>query len=124
MFRKFRAGLVAGSAMLAVAAFNVPAASAANSGTVECVAQNKVVGVWVDVQNGKDGWASRSAIGGAASRNRWSFNTQGKNYKLHVGCGGSTSKWKYNIKTPTYAKWTNVWCQDFSYTTQRICRKA
>ena len=68
-----------------------------------------MVGVWVAVSGGTSGWAKWNAGAGSFEAS-WSFNTQGKNYNLNVGCGGTPSKWAHNVKTPSARKWTNVMC--------------
>jgi hypothetical protein len=71
-------------------------AHAANSGQVMCMNREEVVGVWVEVQGGKSGWASRTGQGYAQN---WHYDTQGKPYELHVGCGGSPASWRTSNST-------------------------
>lgn len=83
-------------------------ANAANSGSATCVDGADVVGVWVEVQRGNSGWAKRT---GQGSRQGWSFNTQGKKYKLTVGCGGSPQRWAQSTSTPSFQNnWQYVNC--------------
>lgn len=83
-------------------------ASAANSGTATCADQSTVVGVWVTVSGGTSGWATRSGSGFEQS---WRYNTQGKSYKLTVGCGGTPARWASSTSTPTFSTtWSNVMC--------------
>lgn len=97
--------LIAGGASVAT---GVGTAAAANGGTVMCVNQANVVGVWVEVSGGTSGWATRS---GSGYYQRWSYNTQNKPYTLTVGCGGTPQKWASSSRTATASKtWTNVMC--------------
>lgn len=107
--RRWTTMLVAAVALCTgVAISGSDVASAANSGSAMCVNQAPVVGVWVTVSGGTSGWATRS---GSGYSQRWSYNTQGKAYKLTVGCGGTPAKWKTSTSTPTYSKtWSHVMC--------------
>jgi hypothetical protein len=100
------------AAALVVAAGLTPTAAgtanAANGGRAYCVDGEAVVGVWVTVQGGNSGWAAR---GGQGSSQSWSYNTQGKPYKLTVGCGGSTQSWREPTSTPGFQNnWQVVNC--------------
>ena len=68
----------------------------ASNGTVNCMNGSTVVGMWVQVSGGTSGWAARS---GSGSAQNWSFNTQGKSYRVHVGCGGTPQAWASNVKS-------------------------
>ncbi len=65
------------------------------SGDVFCTYNqwNNIVGVWVDVATGTDGWASWSnnGIGGAHWTRTLSQSTT--SYTLHIGCGNTTQSW-------------------------------
>lgn len=74
----------------------------AASGTVTCATSN-VVGVWVDVDGGTDGWATRSATSDPRVNN-YSYNTQGKRWRVNVGCGGTPSNWGQSISSG----WSNI----------------
>lgn len=110
---KFISRLVIGLVCaLTVTTFNSLPASAANSGTVKCMSESTVVGVWVTVSGGTSGWASRSSWVSPAHV-RWSYNTQNKPYKLTVGCGGTPAKWATSSSTATFrTNWTDVFCWD------------
>ncbi len=83
-------------------------ANAENSGRVYCVNGDAVVGVWVTVKGGKSGWAQRRGQGSSQS---WNYNTQGKSYKLTVGCGGSSQRWQESTSTPSFQNnWQVVNC--------------
>jgi hypothetical protein len=69
------------------------------SGQVTCLSGAPVVGVWVVAASGGSGWASYSYEG--AGWYRYSFTLpRGGSYSLHVGCGGSTSRWAMTAQTP------------------------
>lgn len=95
---KARLSTAAISAALAMSGFllNAPAAHAANSGYVMCADQSAIVGIWVDVKGGRSGWAAR---GGSGHSQTWSYNTQGREYALHVGCGGTPMNWRTNVRS-------------------------
>jgi len=83
-------------------------AGASNGGSVMCVNQAPVVGVWVNVQGGRSGWAGRS---GSGFQQGWAYNTQGRPYSLTVGCGGSPARWASSSSTTSYRRdWTNINC--------------
>ena len=90
----------------------------AASGYVTCATSN-VVGVWVDVDGGTDGWAYRS---GSGNTNYYSYNTQGKCWRVNVGCGGTPQNWSQSISS----NWSNlqnratITCADAGYI--RTCR--
>ena len=107
MFKKVRRQLaMAGVALLAVfgmAFVAVPSASAASgtiSGNVQCFyGNNQVVGIWVDAENGTDGWATRWSDG--MGGNNYSYTlSQSSKYTLHVGCSGTPSSWGSSMTTP------------------------
>ena len=91
------------AAMVAAATLTIavePAsASTTVGGYVECVSENSVVGVWVDAASGTDGWATRS---GSGYYQHWQYTlTSGNSYSLHVGCGGSSSNWRWAVNCPS-----------------------
>lgn len=91
-----------------ILAIDARPASAANGGRVMCANQAAVVGVWVQVSGGVSGWAGRS---GSGYEQGWSYNTQGRSYKLTVGCGGTPARWASSSSTPSYSTtWSNVTC--------------
>lgn len=107
MIKKVRRQLaMAGVALLAVfgmAFVAVPSASAASgtiSGNVQCFyGNNQVVGIWVDAENGTDGWATRWSDG--MGGNNYSYTlSQSSKYTLHVGCSGTPSSWGSSMTTP------------------------
>ena len=55
-----------------------------------------IVGMWVEVQGGRSGWAE---LRGSGSNRTWYYDTQGKPYQVHVGVGGTPQRWDSNIKS-------------------------
>lgn len=88
--------------MLSIAgvAFTSTPAYAA-SGSVTC-STSQIVGLWIEVGGGRSGWAGRSRTNDFRV-NRWWYNTQGKWWRAHVGCGGSQQHWGVTI----FSNWTN-----------------
>jgi hypothetical protein len=83
-------------------------ANADTNGQALCMNSDEVVGVWVAVQGGSSGWARRTGQGHAQG---WHYDTQGKPYELHVGCGGSPAHWKATTTTFGYQRnWSVVDC--------------
>ena len=100
--RRVLSGL-ATTALVAVA-LTAPTQSAyAASGTATCATSN-IVGIWVDVDGGRDGFASRWATSDPRV-NTFSYDMQGKKWKVHVGCGGTSKKWKQTIKSE---RWSTI----------------
>jgi len=112
---------VFGSAVLVA-----PAASAATvvRGTVMCVTQDSVVGVWIQAENGGSGWATLSSRNSADPRKNFQYSLpKGGRYQVHVGCGlknkywwGGGKVWKTNNKSG-YVTGTNrnFTCVDYKY---------
>lgn len=69
------------------------------SGNVFDGNEREIVGMWVEVNGGTSGWASLTSINGAKHNKRWSYNTQGKSYQVHVGIEGTPKRWGANIKS-------------------------
>lgn len=79
-----------------------PSASAATgtiSGSVQCIyGNNAEVGVWVDTNNGTDGYATLTPNGNGGVN--YSYTLSGTDwYRLYVGCSGTPSSWGSSIKT-------------------------
>lgn len=69
-------------------------------GTVTCPTGEAFVGTWVQSSAGQAGWASWTRLPGTSSRqaviSRTLTNVQlPTTVRLNIGCGGSTSSWKY-----------------------------
>lgn len=96
MKKKIKGLLFAGAA-LAAFAFSSQTAEAA-SGQIVDGNSRPIVGVWVEVKGGGSGWAklTKTSQGHVAY---WSYDTKGRDYKLHVGVDGTPQDWKNNIKS-------------------------
>jgi hypothetical protein len=58
------------------------------------------VGMWVDAQNGKDGWATLTPTGDGSD---YTYTTdQPGTFALHLGCGGSPQSWDADINAGTF----------------------
>lgn len=108
----------AATVLVTVGAFVTASPAHAASGYVTC-ATSRVVGVWVDVDGGKDGWAHRS---GSGNTNYYSYNTQGKRWRVNVGCGGTPQNWAQSISSnwSTRQGAATITCADAGYL--RTCR--
>jgi hypothetical protein len=101
------------AALVQTATVQNAAASSTANGTVECVDQKPVEGVWITAASGGSGWASRG--------NGWSVNfsyrlPNGGSYKVTVGCGGSPSNWASSSSSRSYVAGTHYFdCYDFNY---------
>ena len=94
-------GLAAlGLGLAGLAMYDSPAY--ASSGKVTC-ATSAVVGMWVDVDNGTDGFATLSNTSNPNTKN-WSYNTQNKSWRVFVGCGGTSQNWGQSISSD----WTSL----------------
>lgn len=101
---------VLGLCLAGLAVSAVPAQAA--SGTVTCPTQG-VSGMWVEVENGNDGFATLS---GGPNTKTWTYNTQGKKWRAHVGCGGTSQVWGMSLTS----NWTTlqggtISCADTGY---------
>lgn len=118
--------LVALVAMFGATIAAAPSASAGTvvRGTVMCVTQESVVGVWIQAEKGGSGWAQ-------ISTSRYGVNYQktfkytlpkGGRYQVHVGCGwknkhwwGGGKVWKTNNKSGYVSGGKNFTCIDYKY---------
>jgi hypothetical protein len=99
--RKSAVGLA--TVTLAVASVMAVAAPAqAATGRVTC-ATSSVVGMWIDVNGGTDGWATLTSTASPNTK-YWSYNTQGKSWRAFVGCGGSSQSWGSSNVSPWTSK--------------------
>lgn len=121
-----RLTLAAAALALVLAAVLARPAAAATTigGGVMCAGSTPVVGVWVDQASGPDGWAQRWS-NGAAHYNYWRYyNSNGGNYRVVVGCGGTPQRWassnssgwvrgwhEFTCYDPWSAYWAKNWCQ-------------
>ena len=94
----FIVGLITAAALIAAVAVPTEAAARSKRGEVVCAGgESPVVGVWVKVRGGTSGWATLSNKRGHKAN--WSYDTQGKKYQLHIGCGGTPQRWETNTRT-------------------------
>ncbi len=103
---------LAATAVTVASLLAAPAAHAATtvSGQVTCVDGLNVEGVWIAASGGS-GYANWTPVSGApyaANFNRGGVTTP---WTVHVGCGGSTSSWKWKpdgntTVTSSTASWT------------------
>ncbi len=73
--------LMASFATIALSTTGVMAATASSpayaaGGTASC-AMNEIVGIWIEVDGGRSGWADRKLTNNPRI-NQWSYDTQGK----------------------------------------------
>lgn len=68
-------------------------------GTVSCANQARVVGVYINIDSGHDGFAEHTATSQPHVA-RYSYRLdKGSNFKIGVGCGGSPGNWKDSISS-------------------------
>lgn len=116
---KSRAAVAIGAFALVAASMTLTAAPAnAAGGTVTC-ASSTPVGMWVEVQNGTDGFATLSSTANPRVKN-WSYNTQGKRFRVYVGCGGTAQTWGSSITSNWSTSGSTISCADVGY--NRTCR--
>lgn len=109
-------GLIAALGMVLATFVATPSASAATavSGTVMCVSQASVVGVWIQAENGGSGWATLSGSANFKKTYKYTLPKNGR-YQVHVGCGGTPTKWKTSNKSAYVSGGKNFTCIDFKY---------
>jgi hypothetical protein len=72
------------------------------SGSVVCLSENAVEGIWVSASSGTSGWATLSAASGTESAVSWTYTlSSNTSYYIHVGCGGSPQNWAVNTYSAT-----------------------
>lgn len=96
MMKKFKGLLFAGITVASLA-FSAQKAEA-SSGQIVDGNGRPVVGVWVEVKGGGSSWAhlNRTREPHIAG---WRYDTKGRDYRLHVGVGGTSQNWGNNIKS-------------------------
>lgn len=116
MMHRLKRRLAAAGATLAlvVAGVGMFAAPAhASSGRVQCMTTGPVVGMWIDVAGGTDGYATLTSTSNPKIK-YWSYNTQGKSWRAFVGCGGYSWSWGSSNESPwTSTTSTDLVCYDF-----------
>lgn len=124
-WRKLATFLLALGTLLATALVAAPAASAATvvRGTVMCVSQESVVGVWIQAERGGSGWAKTKSYHGYTYKKTYEYKLpKGGRYQVHVGCGwknkhwwGGGKVWKTSNKSGYVTGGKNFTCIDFKY---------
>lgn len=69
----------------------------AESGTIYDFTPYNIVGMWVEVSGGTSGWATLTQT--SVNVYDWYFDAQGKEWRAHVGIGGTPQNWMRNEKT-------------------------
>ena len=97
----FATSAIALSTFFGISVTSSPVASAATavSGEVMCVSQAPVVGVWIAASNGGSGWAYWTASGTNYNARYFYSLPKGGSYSVHVGCGGTPSRWGADIRS-------------------------
>lgn len=96
-----RRSLVATAVVIGVLVIPQPAGAVTNwqaSGTVTCPNGNPVRGVWVDAGT-QSGWASYRHHRNPSQASYHRRMRASSFYRLTIGCGGTTSKWRYSVRT-------------------------
>jgi hypothetical protein len=91
------------------------------NGYVTCIDQESVVGVWIQADGGS-GWASRS---GSGYQQYFSKGGVTGKWTVHVGCGGTSSSWRYSANgNTTVTNSTQSWtCYTADIVTYPFCQK-
>jgi hypothetical protein len=70
----------------------------AKSGIVEDKSNQGIVGMWVEVEGGRSGWAKLTGgEGGTSYYSFWEYDTQGKRFKVDIGYNGTPAQWGKTI---------------------------
>ncbi|MGB3697515.1 MAG: hypothetical protein WBA05_08785 [Gordonia sp. (in: high G+C Gram-positive bacteria)] len=93
------------------------AAAQVVKGEVSCI-NSSVTGVWINAEKSKSGWATwkMPIVLGGISKADYSYSlNKGGRFQVHVGCGGSSKKWKVNAKSGWVSGTNNRFrCNDIS----------
>lgn len=84
----------------------------AAGGFVVSAEQDPVVGIWIEVKDGKSGWANMKSTT-ANYKKSWSYDTQGKQWQAKIGTKGTPQNWDVTHTTP----WTSRTDNNISITT-------
>ncbi len=101
------ASILGGLVAVQVTATPMADASTYVGGSVLCLDNSPVEGVWIQAASGGSGWANFGPVGAADV----SFNyalPYGSSYTVHVGCGGSRSNWRYTPNGNRYVSWSTT----------------
>ena len=70
----------------------------AKSGKVKETTGHGIVGMWVEVEGGRSGWAKLTGDeAGTSYEKTWTYDTQGKPFKVAIGYGGTPQEWEKSI---------------------------
>ena len=70
----------------------------AKSGKVKETTGHGIVGMWVEVEGGRSGWAKLTGgEAGTSYEKTWTYDTQGKPFKVAIGYGGTPQEWEKSI---------------------------
>lgn len=79
-----------------------PAYAHENSGSsLTNITPHHVVGIWIEVDGGDSNWATFYET--TNSVYTWSYNTQGKRWRMHLGLGGTPQNWRFKRISPWYS---------------------
>jgi hypothetical protein len=94
-------------------AVSAPAPAYAAAGDVQC-GVNSIVGMWIEVRGGKSDWAKLRSTSDHRIAG-WSYDTQGKQWRAHVGCGGTPQRWGRTMTSPWTGRGgpTTITCLDY-----------
>lgn len=68
------------------------------SGKVKETTGHGIVGMWVEVEGGRSGWAKLTGgEAGTSYEKTWTYDTQGKPFKVAIGYGGTPQEWEKSI---------------------------
>jgi len=70
----------------------------AKSGKVKETTGHGIVGMWVEVEGGRSGWAKLTGgEAGTSYEKTWTYDTQGKPFKVAIRYGGTPQEWEKSI---------------------------
>lgn len=121
-FLKKLVSTISAVALASISSIALSSPAYAASGSVMC-SYVPVVGMWIEVEKGKSGWAwmSGSNTDGSHYRN-WSYDTQGKRWRAHVGCDGTPEKWGRNLKSNWTTGNANLTCHYAYFNADKACQ--
>jgi len=72
----------------------------AKMGKVREITGHGIVGMWVEVKGGRSGWAKLTdGEAGTSYEMTWTYDTQGKPFKVSIGYGGTPQEWEKSIQS-------------------------
>ncbi|MES2171164.1 MAG: hypothetical protein V4479_10665 [Actinomycetota bacterium] len=82
---------------------------------ITCLNNPSPVGVWVDAQSSKSGWAQTRIpyVAGGLSQVVFTYTlNNGGNYRVNVGCGGTPQHWGLSLSSGYVSGNANFRCDD------------